>query len=133
MASGIADYAEAKILDHSLGKTAWTMPTVYIALYTATPSDSGGGTEVTGGSYVRYTTSGATWNAATVGAGSTSNAVDIIFVTATANWGTITGVGIHDAVSAGNLIWWGDLSATKVVNNGDVFKFLAGQLVATLT
>lgn len=131
MASGIADYAENKILDHSVGKTSWTMPTVYIALYTATPSDTGGGTEVTGGSYVRYTTSGATWNSAA--SGSISNSVDIVFATASANWGTITGVALLDAVSAGNFIWWGDLSATKVVNSGDVFKFLAGQLVATLT
>jgi hypothetical protein len=131
MASGIADYAENKILDHSVGKTSWTMPTAYVALYTAIPSDTGGGTEVTGGAYARYTTSGATWNAAA--SGSISNAVDITFPTATANWGTITGVAILDAATSGNFIWWGDLSATKVVNNGDVFKFLAGQLVATLT
>jgi hypothetical protein len=131
MPSGIADYAENKILDHSVGKAAWTMPTAYIALYTATPSDTGGGTEVTGGSYARFTTSGATWNSAA--SGSISNAVDITFPTATANWGTITGVAILDASTAGNFIWWGDLSATKTVNNGDVFKFLAGQLVATLT
>lgn len=131
MASGIADYAENKMLDHSFGKTAWTMPTAFVALYTVTPSDSGGGTEVTGGSYVRFTTSGSTWNSAA--AGSISNALDIVFPTATGNWGTLTGIAILDAVSAGNFIWWGDLSANKTVNNGDVFKFLAGQLVATLT
>lgn len=131
MASGIADYAENKILEHSVGKTAWTLPSTWVALYTATPSDSGGGTEVSGGSYARFATSGATWNAAS--AGSISNAVDIVFTTASANWGTLTGVAILDAATAGNFIWWGDLSVTKVVNNGDVFKFLAGQLVATLT
>lgn len=131
MASGIADYAENKILDHSVGKTSWTMPSTWVALYTATPSDSGGGTEVTGGSYARFATSGATWNSAS--AGSISNAADITFVTATANWGTITGVALLDAATVGNFIWWGDLTATKVVNSGDVFKFLAGQLVLTLT
>ena len=119
MASGIADYAENKILDHSLGKASWTMPTAYIALYTAAPGDAGGGTEVTGGSYARYTTSAATWNSAS--AGSISNAVDIVFTTATANWGTIVSVAILDAVTVGNFIWWGDLFASKVVNNGDVF------------
>lgn len=131
MASGIADYAENKILDHSVGKASWTSPTAYVALYTATPSDSGGGTEVSGGSYARKTTAAADWNSAS--SGSISNAVDLTFPTATANWGTITGVAILDASTAGNFIWWGDLSATKVVNNGDVFKFLASQLVLTLT
>jgi hypothetical protein len=134
MAGSLSDYAELKILDHSVGKAAWTMPTAYVGLYTAAPSDtstgSTGGTAVSGGSYARVTTSAATWNAAS--AGSTSNAADIVFATATADWGTVVAVGIFDATTAGNMIWWGTLTANKVVNTGDVFKFLAGQLVLTL-
>lgn len=44
-----SDYLENKLLDHQLGKTSYTMPTVYVGLFTAAPSDSGGGTEVSGG------------------------------------------------------------------------------------
>jgi hypothetical protein len=132
MASGIADYAENKILEHSVGRASWTMPATWIALYTAAPGDAGGGTEVTGGSYARFATTTTTHWAAASG-GSIANLIDLVFPTATANWGTITSVAILDAATVGNFIWWGDLSASKVVNSGDVFKFLAGQLVATLT
>lgn len=131
--SAIADYLENALLAHSVGKASLTMPTAYIALFTAAPSDTGGGTEVTGGSYARYTTSGASWNSAS--GGSISNAVDLTFPTATANWGTITHVALIDSLTSGgsnNYLWHGALSASKVVNNGDVFKFLAGQLVLTL-
>jgi hypothetical protein len=130
MAGNLSDYAEKKALDHSLGKSAWTMPTIYVGLFTAAPSDAGGGTEVTGGSYTRATTSAATWNAA--GASGSTNALDINFVTASANWGTITHVGLFDALSGGNLIWHGPLGANKTVDSGDTFKFPAGQLSISL-
>ena len=42
------DYLENKVLDHVVGKTSFTMPAVVaVALFTAAPSDAGGGTEVT--------------------------------------------------------------------------------------
>lgn len=136
MAGSLSNYAEGKILEHSVGKSAWgtLVGAVYVGLYTATPSDtstgSSGGTEVTGGAYARKLTAAADWN--TSSGGSISNAADIVFVTATASWGTVTQVGLFDASTAGNLIWWGDLTASKTVGNGDVFKFLAGQLVLNL-
>ena len=56
MAGNLSDYLENKLIDHFLGTTSYTMPTpVYVALYTVTPSDAGGGTEATGGSYARQT------------------------------------------------------------------------------
>lgn len=103
---------------------------VYIGLFTANPSDTGGGTEVTGGSYARVTVacSLANW-AGTQSAGSTavssgtsgttSNNNAITFPTPTANWGTITGMGAFDASSGGNLLFWSALTANKTVNNGD--------------
>ncbi len=124
-----SDYAEAKVLDHMLGKTAWTMPTAYIALYTAAPSDAGGGTEVTGGAYARVTTSGASWNAAS--GGSTSNAAALTFPAATASWGTVTHFGILDAATAGNLLRWGALTTSKTIGSGDTASFAIGALVCT--
>lgn len=112
-----------------LGKTAWTMPTAYVGLFTAAPSDSGGGTEVTGGSYARKSTAGADWNAAS--GGSTSNANAITFVTATASWGTVTHFGIFDAATAGNLLRWAALTTSKAIGNGDTASFAAGALVCT--
>jgi hypothetical protein len=130
----LSDYAELKILEHSVGKTSWTMPTnCYAGLYTANPSDSStgssGGTAVSGGSYARVQTN-ASWG--TAAAGQIANNADIVFPTASADWGTVTAVALFDASTAGNMLWWGALTASKVVNNGDVFKFLTGQLVLTL-
>jgi len=123
-----SDYMENKVIDHMLRNQAFTPPsTLYMALYTVTPSDAGGGTEVSGGSYARQTV---TLSAASAGA--TSNSADITFPQATADWGTIVAVGIMDAASGGNLLAWGALTTSKTVNNGDQFKILAGNLTLSV-
>ena len=56
--AGFSDYLEDKVLDHVFGGTAYTAPaTLYVALYTVAPDDTGGGTEVTttGTAYARQT------------------------------------------------------------------------------
>jgi len=123
-----SDYYENKIIDHMLRNQAFTPPsTLYVALYTVSPTDAGGGTEVSGGSYARQTV---TFAAASSGA--TSNSADITFPQATADWGTIVAVGILDASTAGNLVAWGALTANKTVNNGDQFKIPAGNLTLSV-
>lgn len=122
-----SDYLETKVLDHVFGGTSYTAPTtLYVALFTAAPSDSGGGTEVSGGAYARqtiaFTTSGDT----------TSNNAAIEFPTATANYGTVTHVGIYDASSAGNLMAWASLTSSKTIETGDVFRIPSGDLDITL-
>jgi hypothetical protein len=121
MADNLSDYAENKILDHSLGTT---MPTqLYLALYTAAPSDAGGGTEVSGTGYARQAVD---FDASSGGA--TQNAAEILFPVAGASWGTVTHVGLFDASSAGNLIWHGALSASKAIDTNDQFKIADGDL-----
>jgi hypothetical protein len=130
MAGSMSDYLEAKVLDHTLGTTAYTKPaSVYCALFTTAPTDAGGGTEVSGGAYARQA---ATFSAATVGAGSTSNSADITFPVATAAWNTINAVALFDASTAGNILWWGTLSTAKTINTNDQFKIAAGNLTITL-
>ena len=54
--AGFSDYLEDKVLDHVFGGTAYTAPsTLYVALYTVAPTDTGGGTEVLGRGYSRPT------------------------------------------------------------------------------
>ena len=142
--SDMSDYLENKLVDHIFRNTSFTMPTtIYIGLYTATPSDAGGGTEVTGGSYARVQVGPSTtaWNATqggTAGAssgtgGQTANAAAITFPAPTANWGTVTHFGIFDALTSGNLLFWKALTASKVINSGDAApQFLAGALTVTL-
>src|SRR6185503_14481542 len=71
------------------------------------PSDSGGGTEVSGNGYARKQTAGTDWNgAAGSSPSSTSNAASIAFPAATGNWGTILAFGAFDAATLGDLLWW---------------------------
>ena len=104
--------------------------TTYVALFTTTPADAGGGVEVTGGSYARVavTSSLANWagtqaaastTASTGTNGTTSNNLAITFPAPTANWGSIVAIGIFDASTAGNLLLWGPLTTAKTVNNAD--------------
>lgn len=127
-----SDYLENALLDHVLGGGDYTRPgTVYIALYTVTPGDAGGGTEVSGGSYARasVTNNATNWPAASGGA--KANGQDIEFAQATADWGTIVAFSIMDAVSGGNMLYWGAVSPSKAVNDGDTAKFATGDIDIT--
>lgn len=130
--SAISDYLEAKIINHVLRNTAYTSPgtSIYVALHTASPTDAGGGAEVSGGSYARQQVTA--WDAPGATDGHTQNTNAIVFPTATASWGTVTHVGIWDAVSGGNLLFHGALDASKVVDTDDVFQFAAGALDVTI-
>jgi hypothetical protein len=141
--AALTNFCENKLIDHLFRTTTYTPGTMYVGLFTAMPSDTGGGTEVTGGSYARVavTKGDAYWNGThgtTTGAssgtgGTTSNAGSISFPTPSANWGTIVGFGLFDASSAGNLLVYGALSVNKTVNNGDPAPmFQAGTLQITV-
>ena len=132
MAGSKSDYLELKVLDHVLGNTAFTAPaTVYLALYTVAPTDAGGGTEVTGGSYVRKSVVNNTTNWPAASGGLKENGVEFTFVTATADWGTVVAFGIFDAATAGNLLYWAGLTVSKSVLNGDTAKFAVGDIDVT--
>lgn len=128
--SGFSDYLEDKVLEHVFGGNAFTAPsTLYVALYTVAPSDTGGGTEVSGGAYARQT---ATFTVSGTNPTTASNTAAIEYPTATADYGTVVAVGILDASSSGNLLAYSTLDSSKVVSSGDVFRFNAGDLDITL-
>ncbi len=119
------------VLDHIMGKSSFTMPTNwYVGLFTTNPNDAGTGfTEIATGSYARVTVAAAGWNAATAGEPTVADNVSTVtFPTATADWGTVTGFGLFDASTSGNLRMWGVISPNKVVSNGDTASFAAGSL-----
>lgn len=129
--ASMSNYLENKIIDWLLRGQSFTPPTnVYVGLYTAAPSDAAGGTEVTGGSYARQAVSSAltSWagtqsagstTASTGTSGTTSNNAVITFPTPTADWGTCTHLGIWDASTSGNLLFWNSLASSRTVNSGD--------------
>lgn len=126
--SAASDYLENELLDHVLSASAYTSPTnVYVGLFTSDPTDAGTGTEVSGGSYAREQAS-----FAAASGGSASTNADITFTTATANWGTITHVGIYDASTAGNLLFHGAVTTSKTIESGDTFQISSGNLTITL-
>lgn len=131
-----SNYLENKLLDHITGKTAYTKPTVYLALCTADPTDAGTGASMNevpdAGAYARVATSGATWNAAS--GGSTTNAAAITFTKATGSWGTITHFVLIDSGThgAGNVIAHGALDASKAVISGDTVEFAIDSIDITL-
>lgn len=130
--SQMSDYLEGQLRAHIFRTASFTKPSaLYIALFTVAPTDAGGGTEVTGGSYARVQRDplDANWTAASATDGLTDNAADITFPTPTANWGMVVAFAIFDAAAAGNMLIWDTLSQAKTINNGDPApKFLAGAL-----
>ena len=130
MAGNLSNYLENKLVGHSVGVT-WTPPgTTYVALFTATPTETGGGTEVSGGSYSRKSLVAPT--AWTVTGSTATNASAITFTAASADWGTIEALGLFDASTAGNLLWYGPLNTPRTVTNANVFQIDTGQLALTL-
>jgi hypothetical protein len=124
----ISDYLEVKLTQHTLGKVAFTMPTtLYVALYTSDPGDDNTGTEVTGTNYVRLAIAPAGWTIAT-GSALANNVNPVLFETAGSPWGTISHMGILDALTAGNLLWHGPLVTPRTVNTGDTIEWPAGTL-----
>lgn len=97
--------------------------TRYLALFTVAPTDAGGGTEVTGGSYARQVVA---FDAAAARA--TSNTDLETWPTATGNWGTIVAVAIMDALTLGNMLWFDTLDVSRTVNTGEIFEMAAGAL-----
>lgn len=106
---------------------AVTRPTTwYVALFTAAPSDLGGGTEVSGGAYVRKAVTFA------VTGDTASNTAAVEFDAATTTWGLITHAAIFDASTAGNMIAYASLTTSKQIDVDDVLRIPAGDLDVTM-
>ena len=124
----ISNYLENALINVTLRATAYTAPTtVYVALYTTDPTDADTGTECSGTSYARQAvTFGAPSN------GVTTNSAAVEFPQAGGAWGTITHIGIRDALTTGNLLYHTPLDASKTIATGDVFRIASGSLSVTL-
>jgi len=126
-----SSYLNDIILNLVLTNTSYTQPTlVYVGLFT---SDGGLAdnniptqTEISGGSYSREAI---TFGPA--GSGTISNIGTVTFSTATADWGTITHVGIMDASSAGNVLYWSALDSSIVINTNGIFTVDPGDFDIT--
>ena len=126
--SEMSNYLETALINVTLRGVAFTAPAaIYVALFTTDPTDAGSGTQVSGGSYAR---TAITFAAPTDGV-SLSNA-DCTFPTATAGWGTVGYIGLFDASTGGNMLYYTPLDIAKTIDTGDVFKIASGNLSVTL-
>lgn len=124
----MSNYLENAMINAVLRNTSYTSPsTVYVGLHTADPTDAGTGTEVSGGSYARTSV---TFGSPSNGVSTNSAAVE--FPQATADWGTVSHIGIWDASSTGNLLFHTALDTSKAIATGDIFKIASGNLSVTL-
>ena len=131
--SAKSDYLENKMVDLVLGSISFSSPaTIYVALYTEAPNDAGGGTEVNGYGYERkdVTNNSTNWPNATGGVKSNGTAIEFAAASG-GNWGTITHFALFDALSAGNMLYYGPLTSSKVINDGDQARFAVGALTIT--
>ena len=132
--SAASNYLENKILDHVIGGSDYTRPaTIYFALFTVAPSDAGGGTEVSGNGYARVAMTNNSTNFPAASGGSKTNAVAVVFPTATGNWGTVSHYGVFDASSGGNLIVHGAMTTAKLVENGDTASYPVSSFSLTVS
>lgn len=122
----LSDFAESLGIRWLMTDQVAARPTEWwVALYNVTPSDTGGGTEVSGTGYGRQE---ATFTEAS---GIASTDTDLTF-TATGAWGTINAVGVFDAETSGNLLLWKVVSSPFAVISGQAVIASAGTLTARL-
>jgi hypothetical protein len=124
----MSNYLEQALINATLRNTTYTSPaTVYVGLYTSDPGEGNTGTEVSGTSYARQSV---TFGSPSNGVSTNSAAVE--FPQAGGSWGTVSHIGILDASSSGNLLYYTALDASKTIATGDVFRIAIGSLSVTL-
>ena len=130
--SAASDYLENKILDHVLTATAYTQPSRFLALYTASPGEAGSHTNEVSTNGTAYARQAVTFAAAVNGSSATNQTVT--FPTATDDFGTITHVAVvdSDTEGAGNVLFYGQVTTSKTIETGDTFQVSSGNLTISL-
>ena len=130
--SAASNYLENKILDHVLTATAYTQPSRFLALFTGDPGEAGSFTNEVSTSGTAYARQAVTFAAASSGSSATN--ATVTFPTATANFGTITHVAVvdGDTEGAGNVLFYGAVTVSKLIETGDTFQISSGNLTISL-
>ena len=131
--SSFSDYTENLVLNWLLTTNSATRPTAwYVGLFTAAPSDTGGGTEVAGNAYARVATGTISVTGTAPTTATNSSAIEFAAASG-GNWGTVTHAAVFDASTGGNMLAWAALTTSRTINDGDVFRIPASSLTVTLT
>lgn len=118
----LTDYTANKVRDVILRGTTFTTPgTVYLALFTSPTTTAGGGTEVTGGSYVRKAIA---FTATSPGLATQTS--DITWTGMPAC--VLTHIAIMTASTAGNMLIFGALLSHQTILAGQSYIADAGDV-----
>lgn len=124
MALQKTDFLEDSIVDHVTGVAAYTAPTnLFLALYSVIPTEAGGGTELTGNGYARQQIE---FDASSGGIAINSNLEE--FLAAGGAWLAIVGHALHDAISAGNMLYFDDGVSGPTLADTDKYSFDPGDI-----
>lgn len=118
-----------QIANATIRNTSYTSPaSVYASLYSVAPTANTAGTELTGNGYSRQLT---TFSAPSAGAAASN--VAVTFGAATGNnWPTVVAVGIVDASTSGNLMYFNTISGRNI-KIGDSLVFDSGNIIISIT
>ncbi len=106
-----------------------------LALFTASPGDGGSATdEVSATNYAREDISTAFEDAGATTDREKSNDVEIAFVQADNNWGTISHIAFCAGATIGtaDLKIWGALTTSKTIESGDQLVFSSGNITISV-
>lgn len=129
--AAMSDYLEKALLDHVLGGAEYASPdNIFVALFTTAPSDSGGGTEVSGSGYSREVVE---FSPAHATNGTASSSDSVSFTASGGAWGTVTHVALFDAVTDGNMLFHGAIDTPRTVNDGQTLVFDVAEITVILS
>ena len=133
--SAASNYLENKVLDHVLRNTAYTQPgNLFVGLFknnSLTNLEAGTLTdEVSTAGGTLYARKPVTFGAAA--SGTATNSATVTFDAAGADWGTITAIAILDTITTGNVLFYGNLTTSKLIENGDTMQFVSTNISVSL-
>jgi hypothetical protein len=133
--SAASNYLENKVLDHTLRNAEFTQPgNLFIGLFknnSLTNLEAGTLTdEVPTAGGTNYARKPVTFGAAA--SGTATNSATVTFDAAQAEWGTITAIAILDTITAGNVLFYGNLTTAKLIENGDTIQFVTNNVTVSL-
>lgn len=121
LGGGMSDYLRDALLDHLFGKASFTMPSTYVAVSSTAPASDDTNVTEPGNGYAREQVLAAGWNAASGGV-ITNNGV-IQFNEATGTWSTPSHFLVYDALTSGNLLWFGSIDSPEAIGDQDTLEF----------
>ena len=129
MASGKTTTNQANGINHFLRGTNETTTSGFLALFSTTPTEAGGGTELTvADGYARIAV-----GLGVPASGVSTNGGAVTFTAAGGAWSAIVGHAIYNAASAGTMLYYEDAVSGPTLADGDSYEFSIGDVTVTET